>query len=171
MMINKIIDSLIHSGIAIILDCTGSGLSSADMDTLMFLISSLKLYFPKGLSYLLIHNLPWILKPFWHLAKLCIPSEYSQIVQFSDSQTIFQFIDKENLPDYMNGTCKRDYRAVPEDCTTLKQASKLWGIEKEIVAKLLLRFSSDLPKESLDQLEELDAVDEENQQENNKPEN
>lgn len=125
------------------------------MDTVFFLASTLVNYFPKGLSYLLLHDLPWILKPFWHIAKAWIPEDYKQLIKFSNSRTIFEYIDKENLPDFMGGTCKRDYRAVPENCTTLEQAAKLWGVEGHIVKRILLKFSEHLPPDSVERAVEL----------------
>lgn len=55
----------------------------------------------------------------------------------------------------MGGTCKRDYRAVPENCTTLEQAAKLWGVEGHIVKRILLKFSEHLPPDSVERAVEL----------------
>lgn len=160
-------------------DCTGGGLANADMDTLFFLASTLFNYFPKGLSYLLVHNLPWILKPFWHIAKAWVPQEYKQLVQFSSPQTIYEYIDKENLPDFMGGTCKRDYRALPDNCTTLEQAAKLWGIEGRVAQRLLAKFAEFLPPETVQHAEEVvdklmqsndvDALEENDSDQENRP--
>lgn len=142
-------------GISIVFDCSGGGLANADMDMLLFLVSTLVNYFPKGLSYLLVHELPWILKPFWHIAKAWISDEHRQLIKFSNSRTIFEYIDKENLPDFMGGTCKRDYRAAPENCTTMEEAAKLWGVEQSVVKSILSRFAEHLPASSLDKLENI----------------
>ena len=141
------------AGIALVIHCTGGGLANADMEMLFFIISTLKNYFPKGFSYLLVHELPWILKPFWHIAKAWVSEEHRQLVKFSDSQTIFEYVAGENLPDFMGGTCRRDYRAVPENCTTLEQAIKLWGMEREVVRKALYKFSENLPPEVIERFE------------------
>lgn len=132
------------------LDCTGAGLVNADMDILFLLISTLLNYFPKGLSYILVHNLPWILKPFWHIAKAWIPEEHRELVKFSDARTIYEYVERENLPDFMGGTCKRDYRQPPDNCTTLEEAAKLWGIDRSVVKRVLLKFTQYLPPESLE---------------------
>lgn len=145
---------------SIVFDCTGGGLVNADMDMLMFIFTTLNNYFPKGLSYLLVHELPWILKPFWHIAKAWIPEDKRELIKFSDSRTIFEYVDRENLPDFMGGTCERDYRAAPENCTTLEQAVKLWGIEKSVAKKTLLKFAQFLPPESLEVLNVLSDDDE-----------
>ena len=130
-------------------DCTGGGLANSDMDLLTFLVSSLVNYFPKGLSYLLVHELPRLLKPIWYIVKSWVSEDHRQLIKFSNSRTIYEYVDRENLPDFMGGTCKRDYRAVPENCTTLDQAAKLWGVERQCVKKMLLRFAEHLPPESL----------------------
>ena len=80
-----------------VFDCSGGGLANADMVTLLFLVSSLKNYFPKGLSYLLVHELPWILKPFWHIAKAWISEEHRQLIKFSDSRTIYEYVERKIL--------------------------------------------------------------------------
>lgn len=135
---------------SIVFDCTGGGLANADMDLLLVLVSTLVNYFPKGLSYLLVHNLPWILKPFWHIAKAWIADEHRQLVKFSDERTIYEYVDADKLPDFMGGTCKTDYRAPPENCTTLEEAAKMWGVERSVVRKILLKFSEYLPPDTIE---------------------
>ena len=139
-------------GIAIVLDCSNAGLANADLDLLLYLIGTLKSYFPKGLSYFLVHQLPWILKPFWHLARPLIPEEHRQLIKFSNSQSVFEYVLKENLPDFMGGTCKRDYRQLPENCTRLEEAAKLWGIDHHTLRKVLPKFQDHLPAETMQRL-------------------
>lgn len=120
------------------------------MDMLFYIVSTLVNYFPKGLSYLLVHQLPWLLKPFWHIAKTWLSEEHRNLVKFSDSTTIYEYVTEENLPDFMGGTCKRDYRAAPENCCNLDQAAKLWGVEKELVKRIKPKFYEHLPQDCLD---------------------
>lgn len=136
------------------LDCTGAGLANADMDMLMFLISTLVNYFPKGMSYLLVHELPWILKPFWHIAKAWLAEEHRELIKFSNSRTIYEYVNRENLPDFMGGTCERSYTSPPKDCTTLEQACKLWGIEEAVAKRILMKFAQYLPAEALTRCEQ-----------------
>lgn len=167
--------SLTLTGMSIVFDCTGGGLANADMDMLLVLVSTLVNYFPKGLSYLLVHNLPWILKPFWHIAKAWIAEEHSQLVKFSDSRTIYEYVHKDKLPDFMGGTCKFDYTAPPENCTTLEEAAKLWGLERSIVRKVLVKFAEFLPPDTIEKFDqntsmlEDNLVDKNDSDEENKP--
>lgn len=128
-------------------------MASADMETLLFIVSTLKNYFPKGLSYFLVHEIPWILKPFWHIAKAWIPDEHKQLIKFSDSKTIYEFVARENLPDFMGGTCKRDYREVPKNCTRMEEAAKLWGVDHHTMRKVLEKFQDNLPEETVARIE------------------
>lgn len=145
---------IILKGIVIVIDCSGAGLANADMELLWYLITTIRNYFPKGLSYFLVHELPWILRPFWPIARAWVPEEHAQLVKFSTSQTIFEYVDRENLPDYMGGTCKLDYRKAPENCSTLEEAAKLWGIEDNLVRKILAKYQEFLPEGTIERYEE-----------------
>ena len=143
------------SGISLVIDCTGGGLANADMDTLFFIISTLKSYFPKGLSYFLVHELPWILKPFWHIAKALVPDEHRQLIKFCDSRTVNEFIDDDQLPDFMGGQVEEHrYKVVPEDCVRLEEAAKLWGIERRLIGRVLDKFRENLPAETVARIED-----------------
>lgn len=132
---------------------------NADMDSLFFFVQTIRLCFPKAVSYLLVHQLPWILKPFWLIAKQWIADEQAQLIKFSNSQTIFEYIEQQNLPDFMGGTCKRSYRSPPENCTTLVQAVKLWGVESQLARKIICRFIEYLPEGALERYDALKIDD------------
>lgn len=101
----------------------------------------------------MVHEIPWILKPIWHLAKTFIPDEYKQLIKFSDASNINKFIRRENLPDFMGGTCERPYNKPPDNCSTVEEAAKLWGIEKRTVRKVVSKFAEYLPAETLERIE------------------
>lgn len=144
-----------QTGIAIVIDCTGGGLANADMEMLFYLISTLLNYFPKLVSYFLVHELPWILKPFWHIARAWVPDNFAKLVKFSNSTTIFEYVDRENLPDFMGGTCKRSYQEAPENCTSIYESCKLFGIEFSVCKKVMLKFRDLLPEGHTEQILEL----------------
>lgn len=132
-------------GIVLVFDLQGAGLSNVDMDLLFFVITTLVNYFPKGLSYMLIHELPWLMRSIWLIAKQWLSEDHRDLVKFSDSKTICEYFDEENLPDFMGGTCKRDYRHVPENSITLQQAAKRWDLDEPELYKIRKRFARDLP--------------------------
>lgn len=142
------------TGIAVVIDCQSGGLINADVETLLFFVSLLRNYFPKGLSYILVHELPWLLKPMWFIARQWISDEQSNLIKFSNSQTVYEFINRENLPDFMGGTCKRDYKTPPPNSTSLYEACKIWGLKPESVRKIILRYGENLPEGALEKFDQ-----------------
>lgn len=114
--INKIDLQTNGSGWVLIVDVTDACLSNCDLDLLFFLITTLKNYFPAGLRYILAHQLPWVLQGVWKLAKKWVPEERRNLIKFTSSADIVDYIDLESLPDFMGGKSKRDYKKIPKDC-------------------------------------------------------
>ena len=134
-------------GIVLCFDLQGAGLSNVDMDMLFFIVTTLVNYFPKGLSYMLVHELPWFLRSIWTMARQWLSEDHKDLVKFSDSHTIYEYFKVENLPDFMEGTCKQDYRAVPATSTTLSQAAKKWNLDESEVFKIKKKFADFPPPE------------------------
>lgn len=134
-------------GIVLLFDLQGAGINNVDMDLLFFVITTLVNYFPKGLSYMLVHELPWVLRSFWHIAKQWLPDDHKELVKFSDSQTIYEYFTEENLPDFIGGTCKRDYRAIPSNSITISQVAKRWNLNEDELYRIKKKFAAFLPIE------------------------
>lgn len=134
-------------GIVLVFDLQGVGINNIDMDLLFFVITTLVNYFPKGLSYMLVHELPWFLRSVWHVAKQWLSEDHKDLVKFSDSHTIYEYFKEENLPDFIGGTCKRDYRAIADNCITIAQAAKRWNLNEEECYSIKKKFANFLPPE------------------------
>lgn len=134
-------------GIVLVFDLQGASINNVDMDLLFFVITTLVNYFPKGLSYMLVHELPWIMRSFWHIAKQWLSDDHKDLVKFSDARTIYEYFKKENLPDFIGGTCERDYRAVPKHSITIPQAAKRWDLNEEELYRIRKKFAEFLPSD------------------------
>lgn len=132
-------------GIVLVFDLQGAGINNVDMDLLFFVITTLVNYFPKGLSYMLVHELPWIMRSVWLIAKQWLSDDHKDLVKFSDSHTIYEYFNQEDLPDFIGGTCKRDYRALPSNSITISQASKLWDLDEKELYRIRKKFADFLP--------------------------
>lgn len=120
-------------GWSIVFDCSGAGVSSIDINMILFMINEVIPNLPKGLNYVLIHDLPWLLGKIINTAVACLPSEYKKLVKNSSSKDIKNWIAKESLPDFMGGTCDVNYRRPPKGVKTFRQmAEKLKLSEKEL---------------------------------------
>lgn len=134
-------------GIVLVFDLQGASINNVDMEMLFFVITTLVNYFPKGLSYMLVHELPWFLRSFWLIAKQWLSEDHKDLVKFSDSQTIYEYFSDENLPDFIGGTCKRDYRAVPSNSISIAQAAKRWDLNEDELYRIKKKFAEHLPPE------------------------
>lgn len=134
-------------GICLVFDLQGAGIGNVDMDLLFFVITTLVNYFPKGLSYMLVHELPWILRSCWLIAKQWLSEDHKDLVKFSDSRSIYEYFNEDNLPDFIGGKCKRDYRAVPDNSMTISQAAKSWDLNEDELYRIRKKFADFLPND------------------------
>lgn len=132
-------------GIVLVFDLQGAGINNVDMDLLFFVINTLVNYYPKGLSYMLVHELPWFLQSFWHIAKKWLSEDHKDLVKFSNSRTIYEYVTEENLPDFLGGICKRDYRKLPSNSITISQAAKRWNLNEDELLRIRKKFAAHLP--------------------------
>lgn len=138
-------------GTAVIFDLTDCGLQNADPGFLFWLVYSFRNYCPKGLSYIIIYNLPWILNATAKLALSWLSSTNRRRLRFVSDDGIQDFIAPENLPDYMGGTCKLNYRHVPKGSRLAEETAEEYKLTKEqsrrirdIYAKFLKEVDSDI---------------------------
>jgi hypothetical protein len=123
-------------GTAVIFDLTNCGLQNADPGFLFWLVYSFRNYCPKGLSYIIIYNLPWILNATAKMALSWLSSTNRRRLRFVSGEGIKDFIAPENLPDYMGGTCKIDYRAVPEGSRLAEETAEEYKLTREQSRKI-----------------------------------
>jgi len=143
-------DSINGETWSVIFDLTNTGWNNYDIDLLMHFLTMLREYFPVNLDYVLAINFPWVLSAAWALAKRLIPPERRDVVVFISDKEIFNFIDKENVPDFLGGTCEREHKLTPKTCQTTVDYL-LTQNEPELSAKrireIIKAFSDILPKE------------------------
>lgn len=156
-LVYKIDDPKEGSTFSVIMDLTNTTWSNYDLDILMHFVCLLKDYFPVNLDYVLAVNFPWLLSAAWSVIKRVIPAEKRDIVQFISSDKIFDFVDKENLPDFLGGTCKRSYRFVNEqspDAIDYMMQTSTKSISRKRLKEILALFADILPKEHSKKLRE-----------------
>lgn len=97
--------------VSILFDCTGASYSNWDMDMTRFILNVFKQYYPWGLCYFMVYNMPWYLSALWKVIKKWIPEKHVSRVVFVDSASIQEYIEKDQLPVCMGGTCTDIYEA------------------------------------------------------------
>lgn len=102
-------------GVAVVFDLSRCGIKNADPGFLYWLLNSFRSYCPKGLSYIIVYNLPWVLNATCSIALSWLSSTNRKRLRFIEGDEITRFIAPENLPDFVpGGQCKLDYRQVPQ---------------------------------------------------------
>lgn len=137
---------------SVVMDLTNTTLTNYDIDLLTHVVALLKDYFPVNMDYFLAVNFPWILSAAWGLIKRLIPAEKRDAVQFISSDKIFDFIDKENCPDFLGGTCTKPYSFVDQDQpNTIEYLQQVTtkSIPHKRLKEILNLFNDSLPKEHL----------------------
>lgn len=129
-------------GLVILFDCQGAGYANCDVDFLQFLISCATEHAPVGLQYIIVYRLPWVMNAFWSLAKKLLPAYLANRVRFCDEHNITDFIAKENLPDFMHGTCRRNYRWIPPGSPSVFKLANAHGITDAEIEKILPQFQA-----------------------------
>jgi hypothetical protein len=127
-------------GLVIVFDCQGAGYANCDIDFLQFLITCATEHAPIGLKYIVVYKLPWVLNAFWSLAKKLLPAYLANRVKFCDENSIRQFIEPQNLPDFMDGSCRRNYRWIPPGCPSVFKLANAHGITDAEIEKILPQF-------------------------------
>lgn len=103
-------------GWMLVLDFTGCGYSHyQNIDICHYFITTMHSYFPAGMDYVLIVDLPWVLSSFWGFVKMWIPEKRRDMVQFCTKDQLIDYFDLENLPPVLGGQCKRPYKTVPDN--------------------------------------------------------
>lgn len=129
-------------GLVILFDCDGAGYSNCDMEFLQFLITCATEYAPVGLQYIIVYKLPWLLNSFWSLARKLLPAYLANRVRFCDEKSITEFVAPENLPDFMGGICRRNYRWIPPGCPSVFKLAHAHGITDAEINRILPQFQA-----------------------------
>ena len=97
-------------------------------------------HYPVGLKYVLVFNLPWILNALRSTVLAFVPQSLLGVLRFGSGDEIFNFIERENVPDFLNGTCKRNYRQIPIGSVSVEELVEDVGLTREDVKRLMPNF-------------------------------
>ncbi|KAI1289370.1 Motile sperm domain-containing protein 2 [Halotydeus destructor] len=101
-------------GFAIVMDCSDIGVSDVDISFIMSILPKLRKCFPNGTKYCIIYGLHWSVNYVCKMAVAAMPADSAKKIRFLGKQgELFNLIDPANLPDYLNGTCSKEWRKFP----------------------------------------------------------
>lgn len=137
------------NGWSIIFDLTDVTIAQCDLPQLFWLINTFLSYFPKSLKQAYVYNLPWVFKRLAAFVLNFVPQEWRLLVKFVSGDEITQYVPRDRLPDYMNGTCRRSYRQVPRGARPVHElAFEKYGMSQAECDKILKHFERFLPDDN-----------------------
>ncbi|QLG71581.1 hypothetical protein HG535_0B06260 [Zygotorulaspora mrakii] len=107
----------------ILFDLTGFSLSNMDYTPVKFLITCFEAHYPESLGHMFIHKAPWIFPPIWNIIKNWLdPVVASKIMFTKNAKDLNQFIDMDQIPEYLGGSNKHDmdHYVAPDGCQDVK---------------------------------------------------
>lgn len=132
---NRVDEERDGRGWSIIFDCAGTGMAQMDVNMLLFMLNEVIPHLPKGLNYVLIYELPWLLSKIVNTTIACLPQEYKKLAKTASKKDIHNWVSKEAMPDFMGGTCDINYRRSPKGCRGFEEmAEELKLSEKDLNA-------------------------------------
>lgn len=129
-----------HRGVTIIFDCQSVGYANVDLDLLKSLIDVAYQHFPFVIQRVLVYEMHWMLNAVRKMAMALMPANMTSLLVFVNKNDITEYIVRESLPDFMGGTCKRNYRAVPEGCVTVNLVAREHNISDEAFDRIMAIF-------------------------------
>lgn len=132
---NRVDEERDGRGWSIVFDCSGTGMANMDVNMLLFMLNEVIPHLPKGLNYVLIYELPWLLSKIVNTTIACLPSEYKKLAKTASKKDIHNWVAKEALPDFMGGTSDINYRRAPKNARTFEEmAADLKLSDKDLAA-------------------------------------
>jgi hypothetical protein len=137
-----------YQGWCLVFDMTEVTMAQCDIPQLFWLINTFLNYFPKSLRQAYVFNINWVFRKIANFMMNFLPREYQEIVKFVSGSEIFDHFDKDQLPDFMGGTCEINYRSVPEGGRPVEDlAYEKYGMSKEDCIRIKKHFDRFLPEE------------------------
>lgn len=136
---NRVDEERDGRGWAICIDCSGTGMSNMDVNMLLFMLNEVIPHLPKGLNYVLIYELPWLLSKIVNTAISVLPGEYKKLAKTVSKKDIQNWIAKDSMPDFMGGTCEINYRREPKGSRSIEEMAqdlKLTEKDMNLITKI-----------------------------------
>lgn len=122
-------------------DCTDAGISNVDLDLLIF-TKSLINYYPMILNAILVNELPSILSYILKLIHSFLPQNINESIDPITKIELNDYVDPNELPDFLDGTCNLPYREVPNQVLPAYDLAKKLEISKSATDQLIKHLES-----------------------------
>ena len=131
-----------RNGFVLVFDVTGLGLINFDMDFINFLIQLLQSYYPYGVRYTIVYNMPRVLRPLWTFTKLFLGGAEKTFCFCNTSSELMKYIPAHWLLRYMGGESDFDFTDFEQvrDAPSVYEIASRYNFSLEECCKLLKVF-------------------------------
>ncbi|KAI2634563.1 CRAL-TRIO domain-containing protein [Xylaria nigripes] len=97
----------------IIFDLSGFSLANMDYTPVKFMIRCFEANYPESLGVVLVHKAPWVFQGIWRIIRGWLDPVVASKVHFTNNlEDLEKFIDKDKIPDEMEGTSGWNYEYI-----------------------------------------------------------
>ncbi|KAI0503338.1 CRAL-TRIO domain-containing protein [Xylaria bambusicola] len=97
----------------IVFDLTGFSLANMDYTPVKFMIRCFEANYPESLGVVLVHKAPWVFQGVWRIIRGWLDPVVASKVHFTNNvKDLEEFIDKDKIPDEMEGTSGWSYEYI-----------------------------------------------------------
>ena len=127
--------------ITLLSDCTDAGISNVDLD-LFYFAKSLLNYYPMILNSILVNELPSVLGYILKLINSFLPQNINELINIITKIELNDFVDSNQLPDFLDGTCDLPYKDVPNQVLPAYDLAQQLDISKSATDQLIEHLES-----------------------------
>ncbi|KAI1365101.1 CRAL-TRIO domain-containing protein [Xylaria arbuscula] len=97
----------------IVFDLTGFSLQNMDYTPVKFMIKCFEANYPESLGVVLVHKAPWVFQGVWRIIRGWLDPVVASKIHFTNNiKDLEEFIDKDKIPDEMEGTSGWEYQYI-----------------------------------------------------------
>ena len=122
-------------------DNIGINLSNVDMDFTNFLTDVLQTHYPRGLKYIAVVDLPFILNATMKLIMAFMNEELKSTVKFLKKDELTQYLLPNHIPVHLKGSYDKEIEYMPSGAKPLEQ---IGGFTAEQIKKIRSAFKDEL---------------------------
>ena len=139
-MLEKIDSKNKNGNWAVVVWAGGSGLSNMEINQAFFAVDVLQKYFPSGMAYELIVDMPWVFNASWKIIRNFMREELRDKVKLVDSMAVREYVDDDNIPQALGGKSKEPMLKIPPGVKPLDQMKDKLGLTDKLIERLRTIF-------------------------------
>lgn len=129
-------------GLTLLVDLNGAGLKNTDIDSLKFIQTVLKEYYPRLVTAIVVYKLPAVLETVYKMVQSWLSEEEKKYLHLTKKKNINDYVAKDQLPDFLLGTNPLSYRITPGNALKAEDLGRKLGLKEGKGEKFAKHFGA-----------------------------